>query len=1273
MARATPPIPSQTTGNQLLDLAVDMMRQGLHEQAHKRLGALQKQFPANPRIPALMGDTLKNLERLPEAIDAYRQALQAGLDSSELLLNLAGCLSKQARVSNEQARADTEMAREALALAQRVLDKHPGHPGALGVAADAERLLGNLLVARDHLRRALAQRPKDANLLMSIGHLHTFEADSPVFEVLEKSLEDSGLGYKERANLYAMLGKAYMDIGEDEQAFANYRQANQLMDDNLSPIKAELERLLTFTRNHYTRPLFEQLAPFGAQDCPQIIVSGMSRSGKSLVESLFQGVAGVHLAGEEMIISRTQKALLEPYQRNQEAWLADQSPATVSRDGAHYLAQLQALGHEDKIKITTVPGDIWNLGLVGLWAPNVPIIFTVRGLLDLGVTGFFQQYQSPNGYRYSYDLHQMGRQIACFEKMMEHWAQVLPNPVYLVDYEALTADPRAVMDNLLSQLGLRRETDYEQIVAANAGVEQEMSPISSSDAPMPITARFVGIGERFRPYLDPMIKGYHTIVDEFPRREPPVVFPETLPENMVHGVEDALDPSEAAQFNWQIPGRIVVLDHGARLLRDQQVVPLMQMDSFGLICFDPAGDTAVPDAIKDHEKLQIVPQLVLGDGQGKTHYICLDAEYNSTLAPLPAEHLPTRLQGPCQVLARLPIQSHALDTIEGLDELDWLLLDERHDNLRILEHGKRVLPNVLLIQIRVAFQPVWQQQASMDALCHWAARNGFRFYGMVGVTTAQCMEQRDDLLQQPRGSELQQAALMFVPDEARMATMSDTERLKLAFILDTVYSIHDLSYTLLRQVGQDLGETYLKARGYFDRRRQGPSGSQLNKVRRALAQGAVYVENRTVQNWAQRFPKDAQVRRLVAEATSWLGKHGEAVHHAAQAIRQAPEDIGIRLSAIEVLLRAGLWWDADYCARQLLAHEPEDTQVQQMAWRALASHPAPDAESVQQALDAIIGFIAQADAEDQPFLRTVHARLLSHAGQPDAALAEHAQALEALGDTQGPQRAIALAAQADSQLAARQIDDSCHSLASALDTWPYSPHTVHAYRHLAQRLGQAESQALRDLDGLHQRIREIWSGYKGESLKYSFGDFGLPYQGFEPLMLPGTRPAMHRLGIYQLEQHLPKGARALDIGCNHGFLLMGLAPHLEHGMGFDISQSCIDVGNAVAEHLGHSHIELSSKPFDEFNTKKQFDLVIACAVHHWIGVPLQDFGAKLHRFCKPGGIVLLESQGIRRTDATEVYFVKKAETMASAGFEVIRKGSLCDDGINYREFWILRK
>lgn len=303
----------------------------------------------------------------------------------------------------------------------------------------------------------------------------------------------------------------------------------------------------------------------------------------------------------------------------------------------------------------------------------------------------------------------------------------------------------------------------------------------------------------------------------------------------------------------------------------------------------------------------------------------------------------------------------------------------------------------------------------------------------------------------------------------------------------------------------------------------------------------------------------------------------------------------------------------------------------------------------------------------------VTARLLALAGQYDQAWPLHDQALSLPEPEQAPLRTQLLFSKANSQYQAGLFNESSRTLWRACNTRAYSPHTVTAARKFEQALKRSDDPELQSLAKLHQKINEIWAGYKAENLKHAFGDFSLPYQSFEPLMLPGTRPAMHRLGVYGLDQELPPNARALDIGCNHGFLLMGLAPQLSYGLGFDISQSCIDVGKAVADHLSHEHIHLDSTPFDQFVCKKPFDLVIACAVHHWIGIPLDQFGAKLYSYCRQGGIVLLESQGIRRTTATEVDFESKASTIAGAGFDVIRKGSLCDDGINYREFWVLRK
>jgi hypothetical protein len=136
---------------------------------------------------------------------------------------------------------------------------------------------------------------------------------------------------------------------------------------------------------------------------------------------------------------------------------------------------------------------------------------------------------------------------------------------------------------------------------------------------------------------------------------------------------------------------------------------------------------------------------------------------------------------------------------------------------------------------------------------------------------------------------------------------------------------------------------------------------------------------------------------------------------------------------------------------------------------------------------------------------------------------------------------------------------------------------------------------------------------------------------------------------------------------------MGLADKLAAGEGFDISKACVEVGNTVAKHLNYSHIKLHHKAFDDFVGKKQYDLVIACAVHQWIGKPLEDFGDALFGLCKPGGIVLLESQGARDRYHTEPGFADNATAIASAGFSVLRKGSVCDDALNYREFWVLKR
>lgn len=950
MARRSPRPQSVNPASQAAQTVIDLLEKKQYAQAHSRLEVLRRQFPKNSQLMALHGDALRHLKRTAEAAKAYQAAHEAGQKDPRLFFNLATCL-----ITENQAEA-------ALPHIEHLLTLNPKQANVLSLKGDALRKTNQPEQARELYRQAVALDGTNPKLYAAMAHLDVFDADSPVFEILPKALEDEQLEYKERATFLATLAKAYLDIGEDAQAFDYYQQANQLMDQNLAAINYELESLLTRTRQRFTPSLFEQLSPAGDNGVPQIIIAGMSRSGKSLVESLFRGVKGVRLAGEELILSDYKKELLQAYNQSTEAWLADQSPESNQQAAAGYLEKLQAHVDEDQrdsIQITTIPGDLWNLGLIGLWLPNVPIVFCVRNFLDLGITGYFQQYDIPEGYRYSYDLHQLGRQIACSEKVMEHWAQVLPNPIYLVDYEALVADPQQVMDNLLAELGLEREKPYEQVVDSNTNLVDTLSPIVSVDAPMPITDRFVGFHQRFQQQLQPLVKGYHTIVDEFPRQEPPATFPHPLPELLLDQQTVEAEPSTTVDFTWEIPGQITIIDNGAQLLKQDNINELMSLGSFGLVAFDPAADIDLSPSLQAQPGLQYVPQALLGTGEPAQLYACLDAQYNSTLAPLPTDQLPVRLQQSMSVLAQLPVATYALDAIDGLDSLDWLLLSAQHDNTRILQQGQNTLAHTLLVQVDLWQQPLYAQQSGMAELSQWAQQQGFRLYALINNQLAQGMVERDDLITQPTGTELQRSTALFVPDAVRMRTLSDAQKLKLAFIFDAVFKAHDYCYELLREVAPQLGENYLKARGYFDRRPNGPSYQEILDVEAGLATGEYATQGQLINQWARQYPLDPLVRGLCAQLASYQNQAGMAIYHMNKALALAPDDLSLRLNSVQILLRAGMWWEAVHDAQTLHTHLPHHPKVVALYAQALAAHPAPNVDTIATVLNQLDELIAE--------------------------------------------------------------------------------------------------------------------------------------------------------------------------------------------------------------------------------------------------------------------------------------------------------------------------
>ncbi|WP_404472056.1 glycosyltransferase [Vreelandella venusta] len=271
-------------------------------------------------------------------------------------------------------------------------------------------------------------------------------------------------------------------------------------------------------------------------------------------------------------------------------------------------------------------------------------------------------------------------------------------------------------------------------------------------------------------------------------------------------------PKPTLDFDWQLSSKVVVLDNRAKLIKTGAADKLATTNAFTVLAFDPASEIANPKAYEGHEHIQLFQHALLGDGQPAALNACLEATLTSTLNLLPESALPEHRRQGAKALTQLPINTIALDSIEGLPSLDWLILDDLSDALTILAHGEKALKDTLLIQARVAFQHTHEKQPNLAELQHWASRNGFRFYRFNDIQHHSHIPSTIKTQERP-ATEQESADVLFLPSQERMAALSEEQKLKLAFVLSTVFEAKDMAYELLNEVDLALGEKYLVAQG----------------------------------------------------------------------------------------------------------------------------------------------------------------------------------------------------------------------------------------------------------------------------------------------------------------------------------------------------------------------------------------------------------------------------------------------------------------------------
>ena len=147
-----------------------------------------------------------------------------------------------------------------------------------------------------------------------------------------------------------------------------------------------------------------------------------------------------------------------------------------------------------------MPFNYLHLGAIAALLPRARVVHCRRDALDTCLSCYLQDFANP--LPFGPDLGHLGHHYREYERLMAHWARVLPLPLFELDYEELTADQEAVSRRLVEFCGL----DWDERCLRFHETERTVLTSSALQVRQPMYRNSVGRWKRFEKHLGPLIE-----------------------------------------------------------------------------------------------------------------------------------------------------------------------------------------------------------------------------------------------------------------------------------------------------------------------------------------------------------------------------------------------------------------------------------------------------------------------------------------------------------------------------------------------------------------------------------------------------------------------------------------------------------------------------------------------------------------------------------------------------------------------------------------------
>ncbi len=453
---------------------------------------------------------LAMLARIAYKYDKFEMAVEYMQRSIEILPDVPGRLSD---LSNYLKRLDRQ--EEALEVIERFLELKPDSVHQMNNRAGILNILGRSDEAVDVLEKILKKAPQYGKPYFNVALQTRFKDDHRFDKYFSKLSEDIG-SFRYDADLidgHFALGKYFEDRNDYIQGFQHYIEANRILSKPVDyDVSNDLEYLQKIAKWFPGKGKWLDEKSACLESNGPLFIVGMPRSGTTLTEQILASHPEIHGAGELRYLAIATN-VLEAFNSEGELLPTDEKKLKEFREKLKNQAiqvnnGIMALGAGKKHVVDKLPHNFLSLGYKHMMLPNAKIIHCKRNPVDTCLSIFKQQFEGK--LYFSTDLRDLGKYYVGYQKLMEHWKNVLPDQILEVQYED-------VIDDLEGQA--RRIVDFIGVEWDDACLEfykhkRSVQTASTNQVRQPIYNSSVGKFKKYGDLLTPLLEELEPVLSD---------------------------------------------------------------------------------------------------------------------------------------------------------------------------------------------------------------------------------------------------------------------------------------------------------------------------------------------------------------------------------------------------------------------------------------------------------------------------------------------------------------------------------------------------------------------------------------------------------------------------------------------------------------------------------------------------------------------------------------------------------------------------------------